>query len=349
MKNQYSIIFKAFPLPGLLLFPRAPDFKIADVNAAYLKVTGKKEADLLGKSIFEVFQDTPEDLTRAPILHQSLLTVMNTGKPHTMATRQYTVPIEDTHKFTTRYWDAENTPVIDNEGKVAGIIHSVTDVTEKKLQQEKQQLLASEYKKTGEGNSVKTKLLDTIGQAIIATNLDGIINFWNKAAAEIYGWTMEEAIGKNIVSLIPVRQTKEQANEILTHLLQGNFWSGEFMIQKKKGQNFPVYATCSPIYDQNHKLSGIIAVSSQITVHKEAKAQIKISEQRYRTLFEQNLAGFYQSTVNGVLLNCNDAFVKMLKYDSQKELLGINTNELYFSSAERNDFISNIIKAEKII
>lgn len=349
MKPQYPIIFKAFPLPALLLLPDAPHFTIADVNSAYLKISGKNEEDLLGKSIFDTFLNDHEWLTSDTVfnLHQSLLTVMNSGKPHTMATQKYNIPVSGSHKFTTRYWDFDNTPVPDNSENITGIIHSVVDVTEKILQQEKQHKFSKD-KKTEESNPFKAALLNTIGQAVVTTDLDGIINFWNRTAEEMYGWTAAEVIGKNVVDIIPAQQTKEQAVEIMKELSQGHSWTGEFIAQRKDGRIFPIFATDSPIYDEHHKLAGIIAVSNDITKQKEADVQIKNSEQRYRTLFEQNLAGFYQSTASGVLLKCNDAFVKMLKYNSQKELLEINTTELYFSPGERNDFINNVIDQKRL-
>ncbi len=47
-------------------------------------------------------------------------------------------------------------------------------------------------KKDEENIRFKAELLNTIGQAVIATNMDGIINFWNKAAEEIYGWPLQK-------------------------------------------------------------------------------------------------------------------------------------------------------------
>src|SRR5450432_465249 len=120
------------------------------------------------------------------------------------------------------------------------------------------------------------------------------------------------------------------------------------MVKRKKGEVFPIFVTDSPVYGQNHELSGVIGVSSDITENKIIEKQIRDSEQLYRTLFEQNLAGFYQTTIDGVMLNCNDAFAKMLKYESRGELLSRNASELYFSSAERNKFITDIINQKKL-
>lgn len=85
-----------------------------------------------------------------------------------------------------------------------------------------------------------------------------------------------------------------------------------------------------------------------ITERKMADKHIKESEHRFRTLFEQNLAGIYRSTKDGIILNCNNAFAKMLKYDSTEELINTHASGLYFSTEDRNNFIKNVIEQEKL-
>lgn len=126
----------------------------------------------------------------------------------------------------------------------------------------------TEKLKTDENNKFKAELLNTIGQAVIATDLNGMISFWNKAAEQMYGWRAEEVIGKNIIYVTPTQQTKEQAIEIMRELSQGHSWSGEFMVQRKDGTIFPVFVTNAPICNQQQQLAGIIGISSDITRRK---------------------------------------------------------------------------------
>ena len=51
------------------------------------------------------------------------------------------------------------------------------------------------------------RLLDAVGQAIIATDLQGRIIYWNQAAEELYGWTTEEVTGRPIVEVTPSGET----------------------------------------------------------------------------------------------------------------------------------------------
>ncbi|WP_047418657.1 PAS domain S-box protein [Cellulophaga sp. Hel_I_12] len=137
----------------------------------------------------------------------------------------------------------------------------------------------TERKKAEEENKFKANLLSTVGQAAIATSLDGVVKYWNTAAQNIYGWTPEEAIGKNIMELTTIETDKEQANQIMDVLKKGQTWSGEFKVRNKNGTNFPAFITNSPIYNDNNILSGIIGISSDIT--EEVKNKELLSQYTY--------------------------------------------------------------------
>jgi two-component system sensor histidine kinase UhpB len=138
----------------------------------------------------------------------------------------------------------------------------------------KQKITEKEKLEAEEANSFKAGLLNTIGQAVMATDPHGIISFWNKAAEKMYGWTSEEAINKNIADLIPTQQTKQQFNEMIRELKDGRPWSAELTMQRKDRTVFPVFINNAPIYDHEHNLSGIIGISSDITERKNAEKDI---------------------------------------------------------------------------
>lgn len=85
-----------------------------------------------------------------------------------------------------------------------------------------------------------------------------------------------------------------------------------------------------------------------ITQRKEAARTLAENEQRYRNFFEQNLAGVYQTTTSGLILNCNEAFAKMLKYNSARELMQKNAYEFYFSDNYRDEFINQLRERKKL-
>jgi len=65
----------------------------------------------------------------------------------------------------------------------------------------------------------------------------------------------------------------------------------------------------------------------------------KTSEERFRLLFERNVAGVFRTTLDGRILDCNDAFVRSLGYGSRQELLEIKSTELYARPGNRQEFL----------
>jgi PAS domain S-box-containing protein len=131
----------------------------------------------------------------------------------------------------------------------------------------------------------QARLLDAVGQAIIATNPQGRIIYWNRAAEELYGWSKEEVMGRAIVEVTPSQEMLERAEEIMSELRAGRSWSGEFVVQRKDGSTFPVMVTDTPVHDEQGSLEGIIGVSTDITEIKKME-ELRRSEERFRLLAE---------------------------------------------------------------
>jgi PAS domain S-box-containing protein len=87
-------------------------------------------------------------------------------------------------------------------------------------------------------------------------------------------------------------------------------------------------------------------VSSQ---KKNTELALNESAEKYRTLFENNLSGIYRTTAEGKIVDVNDAFGLMMGYNSAKELLGNDAHSLYFSSSDRQNFISVLQKEGQLI
>ncbi len=151
----------------------------------------------------------------------------------------------------------------------------------------KQKEIEKEKWKVEKDNQLKAGLLNTIGQAVMATDITGIIQYWNKAAEKIYGWSAEEAMGKNAAELIPAQQTAAAAMEIAALLNNGKFWQGELEVWGKDKILFPVYATYSSIYDGEQNLSGIIGISSDNTERKKNERELKSLNEQLHGLYAQ--------------------------------------------------------------
>jgi PAS domain S-box-containing protein len=106
-------------------------------------------------------------------------------------------------------------------------------------------------------------LLASLGQAVIATDLEGVVVFWNSSAERLYGWTAEEALGRNIGALTVPTVSEENAAEIMAALRKGVSWSGGFPVRRKDGTVFPALVTDSGIYHDG-ELVGIVGISANL-------------------------------------------------------------------------------------
>ena len=125
-------IFNASPLPGLLLLPDSPGFTIVKANAAYLKDSNKTATDLTGNCFFQVFPNHlgGNTVSENTDLFQAFLTVIKTGKDNKIYTQCYYSSNKNPDEFDQQYLNIENIAILDNEKKVAYILHIATPVTE---------------------------------------------------------------------------------------------------------------------------------------------------------------------------------------------------------------------------
>jgi PAS domain S-box-containing protein len=143
------------------------------------------------------------------------------------------------------------------------------------VEQNSQPPAGHEPPETEPAKLLQAHLLNTVEQSVIATDLDGIVIYWNQFAEKLYGWTAQEAIGRQIMELTTPEIMSEQAHEIMSQLRQGKSWTGEFNVQRRDGTTFTAQIINSPISDGKGKLIGIVGVSIDISERKRQEASLK--------------------------------------------------------------------------
>lgn len=127
---DYRAVYKGLPA-GIALLDTGLHY--LDVNDTYVRLSGHTPDDLVGRYIFEVFPDSPEraDEANGPAnLGASLRHVLATRERDALPLQRYDVERRDRPGvFEERYWSTINTPVLDEDGEVALIVHRVEEVT----------------------------------------------------------------------------------------------------------------------------------------------------------------------------------------------------------------------------
>jgi diguanylate cyclase (GGDEF)-like protein/PAS domain S-box-containing protein len=121
----------------------------------------------------------------------------------------------------------------------------------------------------------QASVLGAVGQPVIATDLEGKVLYWNRAAEETYGWSSEEALGRRARDLTVPKESLEKVEEVVSELRAGRTWSGEVLLRRKDGSYVPVFVTATPLFDARGDLAGMIGVSSDISERKALQDELE--------------------------------------------------------------------------
>ena len=179
-----------------------------------------------------------------------------------------------------------------------------------------------ERKRAEDQNRFYAKLLESVEQAIIATDVDGRITYFNRGAEELYGWRSEEVRGKSILDVTVPRPSHAQGRQIMEALSRGQSWSGDFLAQKRDGTRFMAHVKDSPVQNEAGDLIGVIGVSHDVTETVEARKAIAQSEEKYRVLYENAPIPYQSLDENGCVLEVNPAWLEALGGYTKEEVLG---------------------------
>ena len=127
---------------------------------------------------------------------------------------------------------------------------------------------------------LQARMLDAVGDAVIAADTDNKIIFWNEAATRTYGWEPQDVIGHKAIEVVVPELSKKDARKISAQLNRGEIWSGEYIVRHRDSHEFPVHVTDAPLFDDDGNLLAIISASHDISeqIQKEEELGAAIQE-----------------------------------------------------------------------
>jgi len=117
----------------------------------------------------------------------------------------------------------------------------------------------------------QAELLDKASDAIIVRDLDDRVTYWNKGAERIYGWTSEDAIGRDAGELLNGNQA--QLKEAISETICSGQWSGEVKQKTKEGMAITVHSSWTLVSDANQEPKAFMSINTDITEKKSLEAQ----------------------------------------------------------------------------
>jgi diguanylate cyclase (GGDEF)-like protein/PAS domain S-box-containing protein len=232
--------------------------------------------------------------------------------------------------------------VFDSDGKHAGFIGTMTDITELKLADYRGRQAASVFENTIEG--------------IMITDSNAVITAVNPAFEQITGYAEQEVVGKNPNILHSGRQLADFYQEMWTKLQNTGSWQGEIWNRKKDGEVYPGWLAISTIKDENDNIINYVGVFSDISDIKQAQGDLAfisyhdpLTDLPNRRLFYEHLSHAISRAARTVS-NMALMFIDLDRFKHVNDSLGHNIgDELLALVAQRlaeimrgNDTISRI-------
>ncbi len=233
-------------------------------------------------------------------------------------------------------FETSGVPIFDVEGNFRGYRGIDRDITERKNAEEEliasnQQLRAAEQQLKASNQQLRAneQTLRTSQEkikifanavagaidAIVITDIKGLITHVNPAMERMYGYKKGEMIGKSTTVL---NANPAMVKKAIATLKKTGSWNVEILQQKKNKKTFPALLSLSTVNDEQGKPIALMGAIRDITERKKAEKELKESEQRFRAIFEQARDGFLLIAENEEILEFNDAAHNNLKYTREE-------------------------------
>jgi PAS domain S-box-containing protein len=138
----------------------------------------------------------------------------------------------------------------------------------------------------------KRAILSSVREAIIVTDFNGSIIYWNEGAKVKLGYDAEEIIGKPISIIYQNPITDDELAVLLKQIKEGHEFKGEFLAKAKNGSSVWLEVVTRAIKDVFGKPIGLVGVSRNIEERKKAEVLLKKSELNLKAIFNNTFQSF---------------------------------------------------------
>ena len=201
----------------------------------------------------------------------------------------------------------------------------------------------SDHEEAQKDRNLLSEIVRSSHDGIIGMTTSGRIQTWNPGAERIYGFTADEAVGRDIDIIFPKHRLHEK-DVLLEKVLHGEHISGfETERMKKNGQIIDVMVTVSPVYDQNGWIIGTSAIVRDISARK-AEERLQKLESQYRNMVDSINVGVYRSTGDpeGRFLWGNTSLIRILGYPSVQSVQNVPVSDLSIKAHGREELLRDL-------
>lgn len=300
----------------------APDGTIVSWNHEAERLFGYRAEEILGQSLFVLVPEERHERAKAAM--------SNLGRGEWIG--QYET--ERVHKDGSRIpVELTVSPIRDAEGRTVGAATICRDITKRMRAEMARQWLAA--------------IVDFSDDAIVAKDLNGVIQSWNRGAQQLFGYTSDEVVGRPITTIIPPDRQHEEA-DILERVRRGEHVAPfETVRQRKDGSLVDVSLTISPVKNAAGEIVGASKIARDTSERKEAERhrELLARELDHRV---KNLLAVVQAMANQTFTGNRDPQDALQAFRGRLRALSAAHDLLvrdHWQEAQLDALIRNILEA----
>lgn len=172
-----------------------------------------------------------------------------------------------------------------------------------------------------ETQNLHEQLLETIGSAVTASNLDGTVIYWNQAAEDLYGWKADDVLGRSAAEVGCGCAVRRPSDDVLDTLREGKKRQQERLLRRRDGSVFHASVTESAIRDSDGEMVGIVGVTYDISEQVQAGELAASTARTNQMLMDRSLDVICTFDREGRFVHVGAACERVWGYTA-KELLG---------------------------
>ncbi len=309
-------------IAGTVIVALNPDESVAYINKKGCEILGYPEDNIVGRNWFDVFLPDRDCERTRQTFHKIL-----TGKMNLAAA--YENPVL-TREGDERVIAWTNTLLRDGDGKITGTLSSGQDITERMQMESALRESEERYRMLFDSNPYPMWVYDLDTLQILDVN---------QAAVEHYGYSRQEFLQLTIKDIRPPEDVPALLENV-HQVTRGMDRAGVWRHIKKDGTMIFVEITSHTIDFKGHRAEVVLAYD--LTRRKQAEMELRRSEEKYRSFFEDDLTGDYISDLEGKILFCNPAFLKIFGFTSLEQALKYNVLSLYTDAQAREKLLRDL-------